>query len=143
MSDSRQEFLARLIKGHVPEGPERDRALEEVGLMGMQADRDSARIQESRMIPEYLKGPKAAKAVEELQTAFRSATGMNIFDTRSEDLVRATWGVVHAVVTDERNKLSEGYRNTGIHDTPDLDAVTALDEMLEIPGTLGSILWGK
>lgn len=144
MSDNRQEFLETLIRTYVPKDAKMQaKALEAVGLLGMQADRDSARTQALRASPEALTGPKAQKELENLQTVFRKVVGLNIFDTGSEDLVRATWALVHAVVSDERAKVSDGYENSGIHDTPDLDVLTELDSMLEIPGTLSSLLWNR
>ncbi len=132
--------LEDLIRAHVPEDLQA-RALEEAALLRMQAERDTAHHRQQREMPEQFKGPRARKALTDLQTAFKRATGMNIFDQRSEELVRAAWATVHAIVTDVKDKCSESYENSGIYDTPDLDLLTELDDLLEIPGNLNSLLW--
>jgi hypothetical protein len=142
--DTRQEFLETLIRTYVPKDAKMQaKALEAVGLLAMQAERDTRHHREQSGLPESLQGPRAQKALNHLRASFRKVTGMNIFDTGSEELVRATWNTVRAIVLDERDKVSEGYRNSGIHDTPDLDALTELASMTEMPEGMPNVLWAR
>lgn len=140
-------FLEELIKAHVPniEGGQRiqAQALEAVGLLAMQAERENRRVRESREFSDALKGPKAQQALANLQSAFRQSTGMNVFDTNAESLVRAAWNAARAVVLDERDKVSDSYENSGVMDTPDLDMVSELALMTEIPEALHHFLWSR
>lgn len=90
-----------------------------------------------------LQGPKALKALGLLQVKYQSAVGLNIFDSKVEDTVRAALRLALAIVQDEQDKISESYRNSGEMDTPDQDAVDAVVDMLEIPEPLGALLWGR
>lgn len=93
-------------------------------------------------LPYALTGKRARSALVTLTVRFRKAVGINVFDRSSEELVRATWALVHAVVADKFDELSELYRNTGADHTPDLDVVTELKSSTEIPEVLGDLLWG-
>lgn len=92
-------------------------------------------------LPEGLQGPRATSALTLLQLRFRKAVGINVFDTAAEELVRATWSLVHCIVRDEKDRLREEYRNSGIFDTPDLDTATKLADDTRIPPMLHALLW--
>jgi hypothetical protein len=90
-----------------------------------------------------LQGPRASRALAVLRANYQNAVGLNIFDSKVEQTVRMALRLALAIVQDEQEKLSEGYRNSGVMDTPDLDAVTEIADMLEIPEPLSALLWGR
>lgn len=94
------------------------------------------------LVPVALKGKYARSAFMVLQLRFKKAVGINVFDTQSEDLVRATWALVNAVIADKNEELEDLYRDSGIQDTPDWDVVTELRDRTEVPEDLGALLWG-
>lgn len=93
-------------------------------------------------IPSALRGKHASTAWGILKVRFRRALGVNIFNNSHEDMVRDTWTLVRAIIVDKNAELEEQYANSGIHDTPDWDAVTDLLERTEIPEDLTDLLWG-
>lgn len=94
------------------------------------------------VIPYPLTRTHARNALLVLQHRFRQAVGINVFDTKSEELVRATWGLVAAIVADKNEELDDLYRNSGADSTPDWDAVSELKDHTEIPQELSALLWG-
>lgn len=93
-------------------------------------------------LPEGLRGPLARTALTILQLRFRKAVGMNVFDMQTEEIVRATWNLVSAIVQDQRDEVSESYRNSGADSTPDWDALDTAVDRLETPESLRALLWG-
>ncbi len=93
-------------------------------------------------LPEGLRGPLARTALTILQLRFRKAVGMNVFDMQTEEIVRATWNLVSAIVQDKNEELEDVYRNSGAGSTPDWDVVTELVDRTETPESLHALLWG-
>lgn len=79
---------------------------------------------------------EVTKAWEAVQRAHKDAVGLNIFDTKTWAVAAAMQNYVHTVVKAERDRVSESYRNSGIMDTPDLDALDKLVDLTE-PGRDG------
>lgn len=94
------------------------------------------------VIPYALTRTHARNALLVLQHRFRKAVGINVFDTTTEEIVRATWNLVAAIVADKYEELEELYTNSGTGSTPDWDAVSELRDQTEIPEILHALLWG-
>jgi len=93
-------------------------------------------------VPWALTGKYAKSAFIALQIRFRKAVGINVFDTQTEEIVRATWSLVTAIIADKYAELEDLYTNSGTGSTPDWDAVTDLMERTEIPEDLHALLLG-
>lgn len=72
-----------------------------------------------------------AQAREDLNRAYIAATGMNVFDTKTAAVIEAALKYVHAVVTAERDRVLEGYTDSGADSTPDLDALDRVVDLTE------------
>lgn len=96
------------------------------------------------MSEEPLKGAKARAALALLTKAYRKAVGINIFDTKTGNVVHATLDVMVAVAQDRVDDLTRQYENTGIMETPDLDEAThvlwLLEDMRKLVKETGAVL---
>lgn len=93
------------------------------GLLGL------VHLAESHVcLPEAEKESGAEKAKAAMLAAYKDAVGLNIFDTKTWPLVLKAHEYVHAIVRDERDKVSSG------HALPDLDRVVRLTDPENIWG---------
>lgn len=68
-------------------------------------------------------------AQQAMDRAYWGSVGINIFDTKAGELMRATARFVHTVVKAERGRVRDLYENSGIRETSDLDA---LDRVVDL-----------
>lgn len=93
------------------------------------------------VLPEVLKGQRARNALMVLRMRFRDAVGINVFDTKTEAVAASVWGLVHAIVADRVQELTDEYTNSGMDLTPDWDEADEILRRVEIPENLGQLLW--
>lgn len=74
---------------------------------------------------------EVAQAKAAMDQAYKDAVGLNIFDTKTGQLMTRVHEYLHAVVKAERDTVREEYRNSGADETPDLDVLDRVVRLID------------